>query len=489
MTLYRWGCRHGLSSLWRPEADTLWSDGSLAFLACIPDGEAIRGHIVGFSTTCSNLAFTLEMARHIRRIYPKKKIIMGGHGLLMFPHNPRLVPCDLADAICCGEGEHTLREVMDKGFENLEDVAGIFIPGENGWRATPERDLIRNLDEIPWPAYEEVRLEDYTNPYLALVGSRGCVNRCNYCFDRYASRSQYRTRSALHQVDELEDLSGRYRVEHFPYNDSVLNGNVRVLAAKTAEIVRRGLKVSYGGNLIVRDDMPEELFPALKQSGFNVALMGVESGSTQTLRCMSKRHTAESAARFVRLCHNAGIRTELNFMVGFPTETEEQFRETLDFIRTNRDCIDAVISAFTCHVMPSELWKRREEFGIVAEGPDAQRLWHTRDGANTYDVRRRRLNELLDLCVSLNLMSPATLCERTAESCDKDTLCCAAFAAFRDDIQTRAASGSPLGAETLASLDAWKKQRRNLAVRKTLERFGMWPLAKAAHDLFFRRRA
>lgn len=407
--LYRACQELGLGELWEDEAYLqAWGRGDLNYLAELLDPEEVQGRVVGFSTTQNNLAFSVALAERIKKQDPGRRIIVGGHAVF-FPVEAARIPLAVADAVCKGEGEHTICDVMERGFDNLHDVPGLYLHGPDGkWQLTSERGDIADLNTVAFPRFSEIELDLYQERFLPLMGSRGCVGRCIFCADRYRTPG-YRCRSAQGQVDELEYLSTHHRVEHFPYHDPLLNGDIGILSAKTDEILRRGLEVRYGGNMMVRPDVPDDLFPRLRKSGMTVALIGMESGSATTLRNMRKRHNPEMAARFIRNLHDAGIRTELNFIVGFPTETETHYEESLAWIRENRPYIDAIGSVPTFCMIPSDLWDQRERFGVEVNMQNPTNDWYVRNGGNTFDIRRRRLEKFLEVNRDLGLIGEHVL--------------------------------------------------------------------------------
>jgi hypothetical protein len=162
---------------------------------------------------------------------------------------------------------------------------------------------------------------------------------------------------------------------------------------------------------MVRHNMPDELFPLMRKSGFSVAFIGIESGSAATLKVMRKRHNPELAAAFLKKCRNAGIRTEVNFIVGFPTETDAHFQETLDFIKDNRANIDTVISANVFSLGPGGIWDNRDKYGIVLD-KNHTHGWHTTDNQNTPEVRNQRLNRFLETVEAAGLMSDCLISNR-----------------------------------------------------------------------------
>ncbi len=398
----------GFEHIWKNSAyHQAWLKGDLNFLSGFLDLKQIRGDVVGFSCVGTNRSFSLHLANEIRLRHPKKKIIMGGHDLY-FESDVGTINNRLADAICKGEGEHTLRDVMERGCDNLESVPGLYIPNGNGWKLTEDRPLIKDLNEIPWPTFEEIDdLGVYEVQDLPLTASRGCIAKCIFCNDRIRTPN-YRTRSAISQVDELQYLKERYDTEFFIYNDPLMNGNLKIMRDKAEEIIRRGLKLEYGGNIMVHPRMTDDMFPLLGKSGLTVSILGIESGSPTTLKNMRKYHDRDMASAFIRKCKNAGMRVELNLIVGFPTETEEHFQETLSFLSENSDYIDCIVSAATFNVAYSDLWHCLDEFEIVTHPESIHNSWHTKDMSNTLDVRLDRLSRLIDHAANLDIMNVRT---------------------------------------------------------------------------------
>jgi len=399
-------CRElGFESLWTDSAyHQAWVHGDLNFLVALIDLDEIRGEWVGFSCTATNRAFAYKMAGLLKQKNPDRTIVFGGHDVF-YKHDLSYLRPSRVDAVVRDEGEHTIIELLENGIS--PEVAGLFVHDGREWQHTDSRPLIRDLDSIPFPTFEECDLAEYPVPDLPLMGSRGCIGRCMFCNDRIRAPG-FRTRSAAHQVAELEYLKERYDTDFFIYNDPLMNGNLKVLDEKTDLILKRGLELRYGGNLMVRGDMPEEMFPKLRKSGFTVAIMGLENGSPNVLKLMGKMFTVEEAAWFLGQCRSAGMRVEINLIVGFPGETEENFQELLRFLKANRDNIDIIVSACTLNVVDSILFRRAKDYHIVLPDDSAHNNWYLEDGSNTLEIRLDRLNRLIAFGEELGIMHVRT---------------------------------------------------------------------------------
>ncbi|MDD5627621.1 MAG: radical SAM protein, partial [Elusimicrobia bacterium] len=136
-------------------------------------------------------------------------------------------------------------------------------------------------------------------------------------------------------------------------------------------------------------------------------IYGVESGSPRVLAAMNKNYSPETAERVLKDTHEAVIVTVGNFMFGFPGETEEDFRMTLDFLRRNRGALDRVYASatFTSLEAHSYLLEHQAELGVRELPPDqAHNLyWESLDGSNTYPVRLERYKRFRSLAIELGV--------------------------------------------------------------------------------------
>ena len=164
--------------------------------------------------------------------------------------------------------------------------------------------------------------------------------------------------------------------------------------------------------MVVREEMSFELFQKMRQAGVGWLIFGVEAGSPKIVERIGKRFTLEEAERNLEACHRAGIRTYINIIIGFPGETEEDFQQTEDFVRRNRENIDWIILMAMFEIFhhtevalepgrydlrPEDVADLDEMFGLVD--------WSDLTG-NTYDVRRRRFARMMRVLAELGLPDP-----------------------------------------------------------------------------------
>jgi hypothetical protein len=140
----------------------------------------------------------------------------------------------------------------------------------------------------------------------------------------------------------------------------------------------------------------------MRKAGCGGIGYGLESGSDSVIKSIGKHFSISVAENVIRNTHNAGIKTSINIITGFPTETKEDFEQTVGFIKRNRDYMGEIRLTFVgCRLRKeAEISKKSEEFGIIQDGPET---WTSNHGKNTYEERERRFKQILDLASSLDI--------------------------------------------------------------------------------------
>lgn len=212
----------------------------------------------------------------------------------------------------------------------------------------------------------------------------------------------------MYQLERHEDI------RFFTFNDHAINANMGslirfcelVLEAKSKAEIPQDL--GWRGAARIRPELTFELLRKMKGSGCVELEYGIESGSQRVLDKMKKRVDIKIAERVIRDTFRAGISVRANFMFGFPGETEEDFQETLDFLKRNKEVFDQLHASETfCHIDPGTyIVNHLEEFD-VSQTSFHPLYWESKDGKNIYTERLRRHQEFCRLAISLNIpLSP-----------------------------------------------------------------------------------
>jgi len=307
------------------------------------------------------------------------------------------------DHIICGEDEAALPALLDC----LQYGKDIWLKHEGKVIDATAGPLVEDYDTLPhfdfslfdMPAYQDKRV-------FELYTARGCPMRCTFCMD-WKSESKFRTMSGRRIFEEVVYQDSVNSIKHIHFCNKSINGDIGVLETFSQLMIdgfvgKREVVLSWSGDIIIGKGMTPELFSKMERAGCRGLGYGVESGSDKVLRDMGKPFTSALAEQVIRDSYKAGIKTAVNILVGFPTETEEDFIKTLEFIERNRTYISEIrITYAACSIAKySELEKNPGRYNLTSTDPT---FWTTGDGKNTYEIRTRRYNELNDHVLRLGI--------------------------------------------------------------------------------------
>ncbi|MBZ0274213.1 radical SAM protein [bacterium] len=359
--------------------------------------------LVGFSVCTSNYLFTMETARRLKKLAPEKVIVFGGPAITNSFDVQTLTPAD-GDYLFFGEGDVGFPEIVSAANENRapKDVYGLVKIGTSFTYDSVDRALVKKGTSIPTPTMEELNVNEYTGTAIPLLGSRGCVRKCTFCNDHQIYQ-KYRHRPAKEIFADMEWHVLHRGAHHFTFLDLLMNGHVGVLEEFCDLILEKGYQVAWGGQCIIRKEMTLELLSKMRKAGCMSIVYGIESFNNKVLRVMRKYYTQELAKEVLGNTVKAGIEPIINIICGFPGEGEEEFLDTYNFIRDNRDIIGQVASVSPCLVnLGSELFERFEDFDIRFAPEGGSVKWFTADGSNTYEKRLERVIRVTSLLAERN---------------------------------------------------------------------------------------
>jgi hypothetical protein len=325
---------------------------------------------VGFSMIFTEqLALGALLGRLLRQRYGLK-VLMGGscfaetaeHFLRWYPES--------ADVVVAGEGEDALVQLLGNldnpasapGAVFLRDGAVVKVPGE----------FREDLDFFGRPDFSDLNLRDYFSPepVIPVLLSRGCYwRRCTFCVHYRSAGLSYRMHSRQFVIDMLKDFVAK-GVRHFSFIDEMIAPKHFEWLARA--IADAGLDISYYAlSKPVRYFTPQ-ILSLMAQSGCKYMLWGLESGNQRVLDLMDKGTVVDDVAVTLRRAAAAGIRNHVFLICGFPTESEEEFQDTLRILDENRDSIYAIHRGSFTLERKSPIFDAPERYGII-------RVWLKKD--------------------------------------------------------------------------------------------------------------
>ncbi len=294
------------------------------------------------------LTFEAQAMYHIAHLVKQLTdipVVVGG------PH-PTSVPQEVMnnqdiDVAVIGEGEITFKELQDalEAGRDLTTIDGIVYRDHDMVKINKSRAYIDNLDELPFPAWDSAELEKYVNiysingirfrPYMVLQTSRGCPFHCTYCHNIFGKT--FRARSAENVLAEMEILVKDYGIHDFIFLDDIPNLEKDRIKAILLGMITRNWKTNlYFTNGVRADMLDEEIVHLMKKAGTVEIAVAVETVSPRLQKMVKKNLNLEKVARMIDICVDSGMFVIGFFMLGFPTETEEELRATVDFACKSR---------------------------------------------------------------------------------------------------------------------------------------------------------
>jgi anaerobic magnesium-protoporphyrin IX monomethyl ester cyclase len=362
---------------------------------------------LGMSLFGTNSNVTRFMCFKLKGMIPELKIFIGGAHTFNNPWKKE-VERGIIDACVVGEGEQSSRDLIaawSKG-DMHSPIQGIFRKTSEG-NLTPftRRELI-DLSTLPIATHELFDFKLYDWGQIPIQMSRGCVALCTFCDEvKFWERFRYRRPEDI--FEEMKSNSERLGINLFLVMDSLLNGHHKNFVKLAKLINESGLKLFYGGNARIDKRLTREVLEDLKNSGCAHLTFGLESGSQRILDSMKKGIKIEWAIDNLRNCTELGIAVNLNLIVGYPGEEEEDFLQTMSFLEDHRNNYTSVSTGMGMGLgMDTDVFDDARKFGIRVNedgtpwfGPNG---WETADGRNTQAVRDERLQRVRRMLKSHN---------------------------------------------------------------------------------------
>jgi anaerobic magnesium-protoporphyrin IX monomethyl ester cyclase len=226
----------------------------------------------------------------------------------------------------------------------MSEVQGIVYRKKNELIRTPPRPFLKNLDELPYPAYHLVDMERYLNPEkieyrsfqdrsISMITSRGCPFNCSFCSVHLHMGKAFRAHSVDYVVNHIERVINEYQVKTIFFEDDNMTFDIKRFEAICDGILKRKIKFKWETpNGIRADYLTLGLLKKMKQSGCQSVFFGVESGDQHVLNdIISKSLDLNAVINVAKMCKEIGLNTAGFYIIGFPGEKKEDMLKTVDF--------------------------------------------------------------------------------------------------------------------------------------------------------------
>lgn len=343
----RYQARREVTSFWYPtwlaQPAALVSDSKL--LDCPPHDIDIKQcleiaktyeHVI-INTSTPSLRNDCKVAEAIKQNRPDATIgFIGAHAAVLPTETLKASPA--IDWVGRKEFDFTCKEVSEG--RPLSEVKGLSYRDADGKiRHNPERELIANMDDLPWVAdvyKRDLQIEKYfigylQHPYVSMYTGRGCPAQCTFClWPQTIGGHKYRVRSAQNVADEMAYMRKLFpQVREFFFDDDTFTANL----PRAREIAKKLAPLGLTWSCNSRANLDYDTIQFFKDAGLRLFLVGYESGNADILKNIKKGVTKEEMLRFTKACHKAGVVIHGTFVLGLPVESQATIEESIEFAK------------------------------------------------------------------------------------------------------------------------------------------------------------
>lgn len=360
--------------------------------------------LIGITLMTHEFLFCMDLTQKLKKM-TKTPIILGGAHVMVRPEE-----ClQSADYVCTGEGEYAMLELANRirTGKSPSQTIGIWCRTKSGIKKNPPAPLVEDLDKLPFPDYSfqehyllkgnKLRLVIKEQDKKELMGStyflysqRGCPFVCSYCINRFFLKKYrgkfHRSRSVPNIMKELRQVKN-----DLPFITSICFDSDDFLSMDIKEI--ENLAFLYKEQI----DLPFHInaspinvakrkLEVLLKAGLNSVSMGIQSGSSRTLRLYRRVGSKEDILRATRILNqfHPRIKASYDFILDNPWETDDDLLESLRLLNEIPRPYNVLLYSLTLYP-GTELYERAKKEGLIKDEIKEiyAKSYHT-DIANTY---------------------------------------------------------------------------------------------------------
>lgn len=355
--------------------------------------KSVKPDIVGITNQFSSqIPNAIKVAEIVKKVYPKAITVIGGPHATVMPTTFFNETKDI-DIVIVGEGEYSFYELVDsinkgKGYNS---VNGIVFKEKNGEIVyNNKRKNIVDLDNLPFPAYHLIDMERFfylnsvgntdreiyrykgSERAISMITSRGCPFNCTFCSIHLSMGHRFRSHTKEYVIRHIEYVLNNFKVRHIHFEDDNLTFDLKRFDEILDQLIEKNIGITWDTpNGIRADYIDENILKKCKKSGCTYLRIGIESGNEYVRNNVIKKHLdIDAVIRVARACQKIGIDLEAFYIIGFPGETLEDMKMTIELAsRLEKEyCVSPLLHIAT-PLYGTELYKICMDKGYITTTP------------------------------------------------------------------------------------------------------------------------
>ena len=294
------------------------------------------------SASTMNMGGAAKIAALISQLAPDIRTLLYGLHPSALPE--KTIREEKVDFVCQGEGFFTLPQLIDALKADADDyrINGLWYMEDKHVVSNPWPPLVKNLDELPMPAWDLLPMEKYRahnwhcfehiterQPYGILYTSLGCPYSCSFCcINALFGKHRIRYRSLDRVIEEIDVLVKTYGIKNIKIIDEMFALNEKRIVSFCDMIIERGFDLNMWAYGRV-NTVTEKMLTKMKQAGINWVAYGFESGSKRVIDSVTKGYNLDQVGQVVEMTYSVDMHVCANFIFGLPEDDYDSMNETL----------------------------------------------------------------------------------------------------------------------------------------------------------------
>ena len=273
----------------------------------------------------------------VKKYSPETKVVWGGS----FPslHYELCLNAPDVDFVVCGDGEETLTELAlfqaNGGTrDDISKINGLAYQADGKVKTTLPRQPV-DLERNPVGQWQLV--DKYMSHYLGSRGyinintARGCPHKCSFCYNNvlYKGFKRYRTKSIAKVMEEIDYLTGKYRINKILFQDDDFLGNKKRATDLVALMHGKYPHIKFHIDARAESMRDEEIVSRLAENGLESVFIGAETGSEEQILNIQKGNTTTDVVEAAKACSRNNVQGEFSFTCGYPNESYKDLYATI----------------------------------------------------------------------------------------------------------------------------------------------------------------
>lgn len=302
--------------------------------------------LIGISLTGINQIIpSFVLAGMIKKKNPAIKIVLGGSVPTRWFADRNNLPniFEFVDYVIVNEGEVPIVALVDylEGRSSIQDVPQLFYLNDNK-EITYNNLPISNPEicALPTPVFNKADIGRYLSPVpsLPLLGCRGCYwCKCTFCDHSFVYNNDYRPANVDKFLFDINNYIDEYNVRYINFHDEAMTPSG--LLGLSNRLIEDGADIKWSTDARLDRGLTYDILKTAHKAGLSILFFGLESINNRVIKLMNKGTHVDVSKRILTDAKMVGIGAHCFFICGFPTETIEEYQETVDFVIRNKDII------------------------------------------------------------------------------------------------------------------------------------------------------